>query len=194
MQTTKLNGVDLTELKGQVEAITAEPELATRNIHISNRWIDGAENVSVTGDHPAAGQVFASNGASFEVRYDDPKVMLTGGEGPNPLENLLHALAGCLTTTLVSHAAARGVRVDAVRTRFEGDLDLRGFLGLSGEVRNGYRQIRAIFDIEGDFDASVKGELMQLALERSPVFDVVSNGVSVICDLADTHASSTAAA
>ncbi len=193
MQTTKLNGVDLTELKGQVEAITAEPELATRNIHISNRWIDGAENVSISGDHPDAGEDIV-NGASFEVRYDDPKVMLTGGEGPNPLENLLHALAGCLTTTLVSHAAARGVRVDAVRTRFEGDLDLRGFLGLSGEVRNGYRQIRAIFDIDGDFDASVKGELMQLALERSPVFDVVSNGVTVICDLADTHASSTAAA
>lgn len=105
---------------------------------------------------------------------------------------MLHALAGCLTTSLVYHAAARGLRVDAVRTRFEGELDLRGFLGLSREVRNGYQAIRALFEIEGDLTEAEKQELMQMGQAFSPVFDIVSNGVPVECRLA-SRAADTAA-
>lgn len=112
-------------------------------------------------------------------------MLLSGDKGPNPVENLLHALAGCLTTSIIYHAAAKGMKVDAVRTRFEGDLDLRGFLGLSPEVRNGYQAIRAIFDIEGDLTPAQKREIMAMGPRYSPVFDVVSHGVPVTCMLAE---------
>ena len=80
--------------------------------------------------------------------------MLTGADhGPPPVEYLLHALAGCLTAGIVNIAAARGVRLTAVTSTVEGDIDLLGVLGLSdGAVRNGYRQITAEFHIEGDAD------------------------------------------
>ena len=70
--------------------------------------------------------------------------------GPNPAETLLHALAACLTTSLVYVASARGVRLTRVESTLEGDMDLRGALGLSDEVRNGFDALRVTFQVEGD--------------------------------------------
>ena len=70
--------------------------------------------------------------------------MLLGTDtGPNPAEYLLHALAACLTTTLVYSASARKVRLTEVASTFEGDMDVRGCLGLDDAYRNGFTQIRA---------------------------------------------------
>ena len=97
----------------------------------------------------------------------------------NPTEFLLHALAGCLTTSLVYHAAAQGIEIEEVESQFEGDLDLRGFLGLSDRVRNGYENIRVTFKITADAPEEKLQELCQLAQKRSPVFDIVSNPVPI---------------
>src|SRR5690606_30866371 len=112
-------------------------------------------------------------------------VLLSGDKAANPVEYVLHALAGCLTTTLVYHAAARGIAVEAVTTRFEGDLDLQGFLGLSKSVRNGFSAIRVAFSLEGDLTEAQKRELIAMAQEYSPVFDIVTNGVPVSVSLWD---------
>lgn len=106
--------------------------------------------------------------------------MLLGSDrGANPVEFVLHALAGCLTTSLVYHAAARGIRLDEVSSTFEGDLDLRGFLGLDPQVRNGYEGIRVTFAVKGDATPAQLAELVELAQQRSPVFDIVTNPVPV---------------
>jgi uncharacterized OsmC-like protein len=91
---------------------------------------------------------------------------------------LLHALAGCLTTSLVYHAAARGIEVDEVESKLEGNLDLRGFLGMSDEVHNGYERIRVSYRIKG-VDEETAEALVRIAQARSPVFDIVTNRVPV---------------
>ena len=106
-------------------------------------------------------------------------MLLGGNRAANPVEFVLHALAGCLTTALVLHAAARGICVRRVESRFEGDIDMRGLLGLSDEVRNGYRQIRVVFRVDADAPDEVIEELVTLAQKRSPVFDIVTHGVPV---------------
>src|SRR6266849_4112627 len=69
---------------------------------------------------------------------DEPTVLLGEGAEANPMDYVLTGLAACLTTSLVYHAAARGIQLDEVESRLEGDLDLHGFLGLSESVRNGF--------------------------------------------------------
>ena len=182
-----MNGVDREALFGTIEAVKANPALAAFEFRIRNEWIDGGLNRSTVSDFHGTCQDIA-HASPFELYNDEPAVLLSGDKGPNPVEFLLHALAGCLTTTIVYHAAARGMKLDAVRTRFEGDLDLRGFLGLSREVRNGYQAIRVVFEIEGDLTADQKRELMAMGPRFSPVFDVVANGVQVSCQLADDTA------
>lgn len=177
------NGVDTAALFATIEAVKADTGLAKFEFRLRNEWVDGGLNRSTISEYYGAGQDW-SRETPFELVNDEPPVLLSGDKGPNPVENLLHALAGCLTTSLVYHAAAKGIPVRAVRTRFEGDLDLRGFLGLSKEVRNGYRSIRVVFEIEGDMPEQQKRELIAMAQARSPVFDVVSHGTIVSCQLA----------
>jgi uncharacterized OsmC-like protein len=106
-------------------------------------------------------------------------VLLGTNTGPNPAEALLHALAGCLTTSLVYVAAARGVRLTRVESTLEGDMDVRGALGLSDEVRNGFERVRVTFSVQGDASPDKLRQLVERAQQRSAVFDIVSHGVPV---------------
>ena len=166
-----------------IEAVKSDYGIAAFKFRVNNRWIDGSENRSTAEDYYGAHEQLR-HALAFELVNDEPPVLLGGDRAPNPVEYLLHALAGCMTTSLIYHSEARGVAIDSVETHFEGDLDLRGFLGLA-EVRKGFKEIRVVFDIEGDFDAAVKRELVGLARQYSPVFDMVTNGVPVDCVLAD---------
>ncbi|MBL8190484.1 MAG: OsmC family protein, partial [Acidobacteria bacterium] len=115
--------------------------------------------------------------------------------GANPVEYVMAALAGCLTTSLVYHAAAQGITIESVESSYEGELDLHGFLGLSDKVRNGYESLNVTFRIKADAPEEKLRELVELAQRRSPVFDIVSNPVPVTVQLAtETQTSRKAAA
>jgi len=180
--TDMLNGVDRDGLFATIDAIKDTPSLASFQFRLANSWVGGGENRSrIDGFHGAGAEL--RHAQPFELVNDEPPVLLSGDTAPNPVEYVLHALAGCLTTSLVYHAAAHGIAVHAVGTRFEGDLDLRGFLGLSKDVRRGFSGIRVVFEIDADCDEAKKQELVAMAQAHSPVFDIVSNGVPVACGL-----------
>jgi hypothetical protein len=81
-----------------------------------------------------------------------------------------------MTTTLVYHAAVRGIKLEEVESELEGDLDLRGFLGISDEVRPGYQEIRVNFKVKTDAENL---ETLKELIKLSPVYDVVSSGTRV---------------
>ena len=85
----------------------------------------------------------------FTFDADHPAVLVGQDNGPTPVEYLLHAIAACLTAGIANIAAARGVNLDSVESTVEGDIDLLGILGLSDDVRNGYKQLRASFTLRG---------------------------------------------
>lgn len=169
------NGVDVARLGQTVEAIQQQPSLAAFQFRTVNRWFGGGHNRSTIQGFYGAGQEDTTRTTAFVLDADEPSVLLGEDRGANPVEFVLHALAACLTTSMVYHAAARGIRIDAVESRLDGDLDLRGFLGISNDVRRGYQQIRVQFQVTSDASAD---ELQQLT-KYSPVFDIVSNPVPV---------------
>jgi len=174
-----MNGVNVDQLFGTINAIKETPGLARFKFRASNRWINGGHNRTTIKDFYGAGQEDTSHPSPFVMDNDEPAVLLGEDNGANPVEFVLHALAGCLTTSLVYHAAAQGIKIEEVESQFEGDLDLHGFLGLSDKVRNGYEHIRVTFRIKADAPEEKLQELCQLAQRRSPVFDIVSNPVPV---------------
>lgn len=145
-----INGVDVDRLGGTVKAIQEHPGLAASQFRATNRWINGGHNRSTIQSFYSAGHEDTTRTKPFVLDADEPPVLLGQDQGANPVEYVLHALAACLTTGLVYHAAARGIRVESVESKLEGDLDLRGFLGISNEVRRGYKQIRAHFTVTSD--------------------------------------------
>ncbi len=177
-----LNGVNVTELFETVEAIKGKPEIAKFNFRASNKWVNGGNNQTTVDDYYGACQNF-SRDEPFVFQKDEPPVLLGTDKGANPVEYLFAALAGCLTTSLVYHAAAQGIELEEVESSFEGDLDLHGFLGMDESVRNGYENINVIFKIKADAPEEKLQELVELAQKRSPVFDIVTNKVPVSVQL-----------
>src|SRR5262249_32207169 len=166
----KTNGVDTTRLHETVASVKACPELARFKFRIENRWIDAGENRSEAQTLYGCGKDFFHK-KIFTMVADEPDVLLGGDKGANPVEYLLHALASCVTTSMVYHAAARGIAIEEVESSLDGDLDLRGFLGLDPTVRNGYQQIRLKLKIKADVDDEQLRELCSLGPTFSPVYD-----------------------
>lgn len=171
----RTNGVNVTALFDTIKAVKDDNELAKFQFRSTNRWIDGGHNRSTIQGFFGCRAEDTTRAAPFVLDADEPPVLLGEDAGANPVEHVLHALAACLTTTMVYHAAARGIEIEAVDSELEGDLDLRGFLGLSNEVRKGYHDIRVRMRVKSRAAPSVLRDLAQY----SPVFDIVSNSLPV---------------
>jgi uncharacterized OsmC-like protein len=178
------NGIDTAQLFGTLDAVKADPSLAKFQFRARNRWIDGSHNRSTIQDFWAANQEDTSRADAFVLDAGEPAILVGTDTGPNPAEYLLHALAACVTTAIVYVAAARGVRLTAVESTLEGDMDVQGTLGLDDDYRNGFEHIRISFKVEGDAPEEKLREIVARAQQRSAVFDMVTNGVPVTVDVA----------
>jgi uncharacterized OsmC-like protein len=167
-------GVNVTKLFGTVQAIQEHPELAKFNFGAKGRWINGGHNSTTIGNFYGAGRTQIRS-RPFVYEIDEPPVLLGEDHGANAGEYALTALNGCLTTALIYHAAARGIKIEEVESTLSGDVDLRGFLGLDENVRNGYEKINVTFRIKSDAPEEKLRELVELAKKRSPVFDMFSH-------------------
>jgi len=177
------NGVDTGTMFATLDLIKGRPELARFQFRASNRWIGGAHNRSTVKDFYAAGGEDSSRREAFELDAGEPAILLGADTGPNPAEYLLHALAACLTTSIVYVAAARKVELTAVESTLAGDMDVRGALGVDPEPRNGFERIRVAFRVTGHAPAEKLREIVERAKQRSAVYDMVTNGVPVAVDV-----------
>ncbi|MGE5273593.1 MAG: OsmC family protein [Verrucomicrobiota bacterium] len=177
------NGVDTGVMFATLDAIKAQPELGTFQFRARNRWIDGAHNRTTIKNFYGAGQEDTSRAEEFTIDAGEPAILLGKDTGANPAEYLLHALAACLTTSLVYVAAARGVHLTEVESTLEGDMDVQGALGLNDDRRNGFERIRVSFTVRGDAPEEKIREVVARAQARSAVFDMVTNGVPVSVDV-----------
>jgi uncharacterized OsmC-like protein len=177
-----VNGVNVAQLFSTIELIKEKPDLAKFKFRATNTWAGGTHNQATIKDFYGAGQEDDSRKpAIFDL--DEPPVLCGNNLGPNPVEYLLVALSGCLTTSLIAYASARGIEIKGLRSRYEGDLDLRGFLGLSDAVPVGYQSIRVYFTIDANIDDAQKDELILLAKKYSPVFNTITRSTPVEVNL-----------
>jgi uncharacterized OsmC-like protein len=176
---THLNGLNVQAAFDTIDAIKADASLARFQFRARNTWIDGGTNRSTIRDFYGAGREDDSRKASFEFTNGEPPVLLGDNEGANPVEFLLHALAGCVTTTFVLHAAARGIPIRELSTELEGDLDVRGLLGLDESVSPGYERIRIRMKVKADCPDEQIDELLAYTQKHSPVCNTVCRPVPV---------------
>jgi len=171
----RVNGVDLEILKGTVQAIADDPELGKCRFRATNTWHGGTDNrTTVSGFYGAKQEI--PHKQQFVMRADEPPILAGGDEGANPVEFLLSALAACVTTSMVAHAAVRGIHIDSLESELEGDIDINGFLGLSSSTPKGYTDIRIRFRVETDADNM---EQLKELSSFSPVLNTLTQGTNV---------------
>jgi len=173
------NGVNTEQLFATLDLIKDQPELAQFQFRVSNRWIEGSHNRSTIKGFYAAGGEDTSRNEEFVIDAGEPAILLGTDTGANPAEHLLHALAGCLTTSIVYVAAARKVQLTCIESTLTGDMDVRGALGVDDEPRNGFQRIGVSFRVTGNAPAEKIREVVERAQKRSAVYDMVTNGVPV---------------
>lgn len=170
-----INGVDVDAL-GQVNRrVHAQPDLARFQFKVRNRWEEGGYSRTEIDEFYGAGEVQTSESRPFHLEADEPAVLLGKDRAPNAVEHLLNALATCVTGAMAYHAAARGIRLESIESELRGEIDIRGFLGISDEVRKGLQKVHVAFRVQGEGTEKELEELCQF----SPVLDVVSHGTEV---------------
>jgi uncharacterized OsmC-like protein len=186
-----VNGVDVDQIIGTIDAVKAAPALAKFTFRVSNRWIRGGQNRTTIRSFWGAGAEIDRE--PFVLDSDEPHLMFGEDQAPNPIEYLMHALAGCVTTSFVYQAAMRGVSIEAMESQIEGDIDMQGMFGASDGVRNGFENLHVNLRVRADCSTEVLKELCETTQRRSPVLDIVSRPVSVSVSCEPLHDNGTQA-
>ena len=168
-----VNGVNVSQLFETIDSIKENKKIAKFNFRAKNKWIDGTKNQTTVSNFYGACKTHTRENPHVFVK-DEPSVLLGNDNGANPVEYLLAGLAGCVTTSLVAHAAARGIKIDSIESTLEGDIDLQGLFQLDKNVNPGYQGINIDFKIESDASEETLQELIELAKKASPVANTVS--------------------
>lgn len=176
---TSKNGLNIEQMVQTVNAIKNTPSLGEFEFRASNQWINGGENRSTIQGFYGAGSEDESRSEPFTFTNGEPPVLLGNNEGANPVEFLLHALAGCVTTTTVLHATARGIQLKKISTELVGNIDVNGLLALDDDATVGYESITIKMDIEADCSDEELEELLSFAKDHSPVCNTVCRPVPV---------------
>ena len=174
-----VNGINVEDLADCIDDITENPELGRYKFRAKNKWVDGAHCRSTIQDFWAGGQEDTSRQRPHVLEGDEPTTILGTDIGPNAAETLLHALGACLNTSIIYHGAAWGIKIDELELDIEGDLDLKGFLGIDESVPSNFQRIRIDCRIKADAPREKLEELWDYALKRAPVFNSVTLPVPV---------------
>ena len=175
---TIVNGVNVTQLFETIDQVKQNKKIAKFTFRAKNQWVNGTENHTIINDFYGACKTHIRERPYVFVK-DEPEILLGNNNGANPVEYLLAGLAGCITTSLVAHASARGIKIDSIESTLEGDIDLQGLLQIDKSINPGYQGINISFKITSDASEEILQELIDLAKDVSPVANTISRPTPV---------------
>ena len=116
--------------------------------------VETGRGLALAGIHPKAG------GSGLELCSGDM---------------FLEALVACAGVSLRAAAAMLDIPLKSALVSVEGDVDLRGTLGISDDVPVGFKEIRLRFDVDTDAPEEKREELLNLVERYCVVFQTIQN-------------------
>ena len=173
---SRVNGIDLKALGETVEAIEADPKKALVAFDVTTRWTGQTRSETVVDGYTLGGDRI---GRSHKIVADEPFELLGGDSSANPQELLMAAFNACITVGYVAGASLKGIKLDTLEIKTRGELDLRGFLGLSDQVAPGYEKIEYEVRIKGNGSPRDFEEIHQTVMKTSPNYFNISRPIRV---------------
>jgi len=170
----RVNGLDLPALGEVVEAIEKDANQAVVGFAVTTRWTGQTRSETVV-DHFTMGGERISR--THKIVADEPCQLLGQDSAPNPQELLMAAFNACITVGYVAGAALKGINLESLEILTQGELDLRGFLGLSDTVPAGYEAIDYEVRIKGDGSPEDFEEIHRNVIKTSPNYFNVSRPI-----------------
>ena len=172
----RVNGLDLAALGETVEAIEQDAKKAIVGFDVTTRWTGQTRSETTVDGYTLGGERLTR---THKIIADEPCELLGGDSAPNPQELLMAAFNACITVGYVAGASLQGITLESVEIRTKGELDLRGFLGLSDEVAAGYEEIEYEVRIKGDGTPEQFAAIHDTVLKTSPNYFNVSRPIKL---------------
>ena len=172
----KINGVDTDALSATIDAIRVDPSKASCKFFAATEWRNGTVSNTKVSRYELGGQEIKED---YTIPADEPIALLGTDTAPNPQMLLYAALNSCVLNTFVVNAAAKGIRIDSLRFDLEGDLDLRGFLGIDGSINPGYDELTLVCRVKGNGTKEQYQQCLEAGTRYSPNFQSISRAVAV---------------
>jgi uncharacterized OsmC-like protein len=188
MSNARINGVNPQQLGGLLNTLKDKPDVSKATFFVKTEWKCGGEEADGGGfyvrssckDFKMGDQTIQRNNSHTMV-FDFPPQFTGEDKGPTVCEGCMSSLGACITQTIVAHATARGINLDSITIDLEGNIDLRGFTGLSMDTRPGAQGFRLNVNIKSNTASKEQiSQLYEMGKKFSPAFDTLTNGTSVI--------------
>ncbi|MEP3334038.1 OsmC family protein [Sedimentitalea sp.] len=182
-ETIANNGVNTEALIGARGAFAATPEAASFTFRSTCDWIEGTYSSNAINGYFGLGEE-QTRKQTYTIESDHPELFAAADRAATPTEIVLSALASCLTGGVASVAQHRGIQLHSVRAIVEGDIDVRGILGMDGDIRNGFSDVRVSFEVDAEASAEDISALVAQSQKRSALFDILTNPTNVTVNVA----------
>ena len=141
-----VNGIDTEGVKSLIGHVAKDPANAMTHWHVSSSWKGGTRS-----DTKVSGYGFGKEQIKkdFTISVDEPTELGGTNQFANPQEHLLGAMNACIMVGYVVGCSMAGIELEELRIETEGDIDLRGFLGLDPNIKPGYDEISYTVHIKG---------------------------------------------
>jgi uncharacterized OsmC-like protein len=164
-ETQIINGINTQLLQETVDAVTRDPSKAATRWGVTSHWRGGTRSDTRVTGCLIGGQRVAKD---FTIRVDEPLELCGTNQYANPQEHLMAALNACMIVGYSAVCAHQGIKLEELRIETEGDIDLRGFLGIDPTVRPGYDQLRYTVYIKGDATPEQFEKVHRTVMTTSP--------------------------
>jgi uncharacterized OsmC-like protein len=169
-----INGIDTDALRGMIRDVAARPSGGIARFQVATRWTGATRSETSVKSLSLGGQNLTRN---YSIASDEPRELLGENAAPNPQELFLAALNACMTVGYVAGCALHGIELESLEIETEGQLDLRGFLGLDPAVKPGYDEVRYTVRIKGNGTPQQFREIHQAVMKTSPNYFNFANAI-----------------
>ena len=173
---TLVNGVNVDGLFALIDGVKREPAKGKTNWHVVTTWQGQTRSRADIAHYELGGEKLPRR---FSIDIDEPFELGGSNNFANPQEHLIAALNACMTVGYVAQCAVRGITLESLSIETDGDIDLRGFLGIDPAVPNGYESLSCTVRIKGSGTKEQFAEIHNAVMATSPNFYNLSRAVAL---------------
>jgi uncharacterized OsmC-like protein len=175
-QQSTVNGINVEDLKVLIQTVKQDPHEGLTHWKVTNTWQGRTYMRASIESFQIGGKTVKR---PFSIDIDEP-LELGGANGhPNPQECLIASLNACMMVGYVALCALHGIVLEKLEIQTEGDIDLRGFLGLDPNIPAGYRSLRSLVTIKGDCSKEDFERLHEMVMATSPNYYNITRPVAL---------------
>jgi uncharacterized OsmC-like protein len=171
-----VNGINVDDVQALAQQVSENPANGQTHWQVTSAWQGQTHSQSRVSAYSIGGETIARD---FTIDIDEPNELGGTNQFANPQEYLISALNACMIVGYTALCALNDIRIDKLEITTEGDIDLRGFLGLDPTISPGYDSLEYTVTIKGDASEEKFREIHNMVMATSPNFHNISKAIQL---------------